>query len=396
MVSVSKDNKGWRIDIRLPSGERKVIRLGPDCTRRPAESIAVHIRALLAAKAAGSVPEAATVSWLSKCGDRLHARLKDIGLVSARERDQPVVVWMDKHLALHAASITASAGTHKVWGRARRHAAQFFSDRRLSTLTKADAAAFRTWLLKQPGKTSPTLAEATVRKTCGVLSQCCRAAVEAGMITANPFVNVPKSAGANAAREAYVTADTIRRVMQAMTDAEARLLTGCSRFGGVRVPSEIRTLRWGDVDWEQHALRVDSPKTAKQGKPWRLVPIVPELFNMLQAAFHAAPEGGEFIFPRLRLHTNPAMPVLRAVREAGVEPWPRTFHALRASCETDWAAIHPIADVAAWMGHSRVVAARHYLRSTDASFAAVTGRSVGRNVVSLVVTTLSKRWCHRW
>lgn len=55
-----------------------------------------------------------------------------------------------------------------------------------------------------------------MRKTCGVLSQCCQAAVEAGMISTNPFEDVPQSAGANAARECYVKADTVRRVMQAM------------------------------------------------------------------------------------------------------------------------------------------------------------------------------------
>lgn len=68
------------------------------------------------------------------------------------------------------------------------------------------------------------------------------------------------------------------------------------------------------------------------------------------------------------------MPLLRAIRAAGPQPWPRTFHALRASCETDWAATYPLADVAAWMGHSRAVAARCYLRPTDATFFAVTGK----------------------
>lgn len=221
------------------------------------------------------------------------------------------------------------------------------------------------------------LAEATVRKTCSVVSQACKAAVKAGALSANPFEDVPTSVGANAARECSVDAATVRRVMDAAASDELRLLIAISRFAGLRVPSEIRTLRWGSINWEHRSLRVDSPKTAKQGKPWRLVPLVPELFALMERAYDAAPEGAEFILPTFRLHSNSGMAVLRAIPAAGVQPWPRTFHAMRASCETDLASKHPLADVAAWLGHTRTVAARHYLRPTEASFAAVTGKSGG-------------------
>ena len=396
MANVHKDHKGWRIETTLSNGGRKVIRMGSGGTRRLADEVAARVRALEAAQAAGSAPDASTAAWLSRCGERIHARLVAIGLAPARERDRPLVEWMDAHLERHAASIDATAGTRKVWGRARSHAGQFFGSRLLSTIRASDAAAFRAWLLSQPGRVSDTLAEATVRKTCGVLSQCCQAAVKAGTIASNPFEDVPKCAGANHARECYVEAGTIRRLMAATPDRELRLLLALSRFAGIRVPSEVRGLRWGDVDWAKRSLRVDSPKTRKQGKPWRLVPIVPEVLALLEQAFHEAPEGAEFILPTLRLHTSPAMPVLRAARTAGIEAWPRTFHALRASCETDWAATHPIADVAAWMGHSRVVAAQHYLRATDSSFALATGGGPGggqvvKTVVGQVVVQSAAR-----
>lgn len=213
--------------------------------------------------------------------------------------------------------------------------------------------------------------------TRGVMAQCCRAAVEAGMISTNPFKDVPKSAGANAARECYVKADTVRRVMQVAADSDERLQMASSRFAALRVPSKVCKLCCGDVDWDQRSLRVDSPKTATQGRPWRLVPIVPEPLQMLEDALQAAPKSEELILPALRQHRNPAMPVLRAVRAVGVETWLWTFHALRASCEADWAAVHPTADVAASMFHSQVVAVRHDLRSIDANLAAVTGRNGG-------------------
>ncbi len=130
------------------------------------------------------------------------------------------------------------------------------------------------------------------------------------------------------------------------------------------------------------------------------MPLVPELLEMLESAYSDAPEGAEFILPTYSTHTSPAMLVLRACRAAGVDPWPRPFHAMRASCETDWAARFPLADVAEWLGHSRMVAARHYLRPTGATFAAATmsasggsigGDAGGDNICEAVVTPVVTR-----
>ena len=51
-----------------------------------------------------------------------------------------------------------------------------------------------------------------------------------------------------------------------------------------------------------------------------------------------------------------------------MEPWPKLFHALRASCETDLAAEHPIGAVCKWIGNTRAIAARHYLVARDEDF----------------------------
>jgi len=48
--------------------------------------------------------------------------------------------------------------------------------------------------------------------------------------------------------------------------------------------------------------------------------------------------------------------------------WPKLFHNLRASRETELAAEHPIHVVCAWIGNSQQIAAKHYLQVTDADF----------------------------
>lgn len=58
----------------------------------------------------------------------------------------------------------------------------------------------------------------------------------------------------------------------------------------------------------------------------------------------------------------------KIVRRAGVEPWPRLWHSLRASCESDQAQSFPLATVTKWLGNTPSVALRHYIDPTEAAF----------------------------
>lgn len=51
----------------------------------------------------------------------------------------------------------------------------------------------------------------------------------------------------------------------------------------------------------------------------------------------------------------------RIIRRAGLEPWTRLWHSMRASCETDLAREFPLAVVAKWLGNTQAVAMRHYV-----------------------------------
>lgn len=101
-------------------------------------------------------------------------------------------------------------------------------------------------------------------------------------------------------------------------------------------------------------------------------------------AFDAAPEGAELVAPRLaRSHgQNLRTTFTKIITRAGLKPWPRLFHALRSSCETDWCDRFPAHVVASWVGHSPLIAARHYLQTRDAHFqAAAAGGEALRNAL---------------
>ena len=120
-----------------------------------------------------------------------------------------------------------------------------------------------------------------------------------------------------------------------------------SRYGGLRCPSEVLSLRWQDIDWEYGKMRVTSPKTEHHpGKASRMVPLFPELRPYLEEAFDAAPEGTIYVVERYRAasmgpsgwrNCNLRTQFERIIAKAGLEPWPRLFHNMRASRETELA-----------------------------------------------------------
>ena len=87
------------------------------------------------------------------------------------------------------------------------------------------------------------------------------------------------------------------------------------------------------------------------------------------------------------MNANMRTTFLKIVRRAGLQPWPRLFHNLRASCETDLMKTNPIHCVCSWLGNTPTVALRHYLQvlETDFEQAAGGGAKSGAVVVQKAV-----------
>ena len=166
-----------------------------------------------------------------------------------------------------------------------------------------------------------------------------------------------------------VTAADAARVPDACPDDRWRLIFSLARWGGLRVPSELTPLTWGDVDWDAGKLRVTSPKTAHHpGKGERVIPLFPELRASLEplrdpAAPPSAPLlTGGLTAPHLRRD------FLKVLGRAGLDPWPKLFHNLRASRQTELSATFPVHVVCDWIGNTAAVAAEHYLTTTAEDF----------------------------
>ncbi|MSR51524.1 MAG: hypothetical protein EXS07_15930, partial [Gemmataceae bacterium] len=70
--------------------------------------------------------------------------------------------------------------------------------------------------------------------------------------------------------------------------------------------------------------------------------------------------------------------LLRLLKRAGLESWPRLFHNLRSSFETELLEHSPSHVVAAWLGHSAVIMLKHYAQVTNDHFEkAIGGKKSG-------------------
>jgi len=165
-----------------------------------------------------------------------------------------------------------------------------------------------------------------------------------------------------------------------------RTIVGLARYGGLRCPSEVLSLRWELVDWEHDRMVADSPKTEHHpGGEQRVVPIFPELRPILEEAFELAEPGAKFVVggnyraaamgEKGWMNCNLRTQFERLIRRAGLTPWPRLLHNLRASRETELAAEFPLHVVTRWLGNTPRIAMKHYLQVTEDDFARAAGRA---------------------
>ena len=364
--SVSKDKKGFRIDYRY-RGKKSSLRLGKRVNKRNYEVFASKMAILIEARNLGAIDTPlsdALTSWLNGLSDRHYEKLQQIGLCAPRKRSMTLMRFIYEYFDEHGRTIAAAEGTRHRWVTATGHARRYFGDdKMLHSVTESDAKQFRIYLLDQLGQGGRTMADATTRKMCGIISQALVQAHREGLIASNPFNRVPKGNVTNPEREVYVPEDRIDLLIQRAEEPEVKIMLALSRYGALRIPSEAQDLRWGDWDEGSNLLSVKCPKTKRHGKPSRSIPAFPKLRKVLMANKPEGAQPDDFVLPRLRLHTNPRVCVTRLVSEVGVEGWPKCFHGLRASAVTDWSQSYGLADVANWAGHTPTVAVKHYLRA---------------------------------
>ena len=141
------------------------------------------------------------------------------------------------------------------------------------------------------------------------------------------------------------------------------------RLAGLR-QGEALNLPWSRIDWDDNRLEVIAEKTGRR----RIVPIEPELYNILLEAFETAHEGDQIVIPKGTIIRSSLWRDFGVIcKRAGLKRWAKWCQVLRKNCETNWAQKYPQYVVSVWMGHDINVSAQYYLQVPEQLYKQVSG-----------------------
>jgi integrase len=374
MASISNINGRRVIQFVGDDGKRRPIRLG-QCDARTADSIKLHVERLLEAKRLGMPLHTETVHWLGAINDVLHGRISRFGLCEPRmlglRGQMPLARMLDDFIARRT---DLKPGTVTTLKQTRDKLVEFFGETKpIGAINLADANDFKRHRRK-------TDSVAYVSKQIQLSRQFFKDAVEREILIRNPFAKVKAGTQKNPSRQRFIAHEIIDRAIEAAPDIEWKLIIAFSRYGGMRVPSEVLELRWNDIQWDEGRIHVRASKTEHHvGREARDTPLFPELRKLLREARAIAPADATFIITRYRSHAaNLRTQFMRILEDAGIEPWPKLFQNLRSTRQTELTEIYPAHVVCSWVGNTEEVAQGHYLQVTQDHFSKAAGMSPGQ------------------
>ena len=376
MASINRDKNGnCRLQFKSLDGKRRTIRLGK-ITKKVSERILFHIEEIIAARTTNVPLSAPTAQWVTTLSNSMRDKLAACELIE-KPKEITLGDWIDQYIN---GRTSLKPGTVRNLRRNASLLIEFFgSDQKLKSINRGDADEFREFLA------SKKFAPATIGRAIKRARQFFIAAMRRDLVTGNPFEGVNAPMQVNDNRRQYIPAETIYKAIEAAPNAEWRLIIALSRFGGLRIPSELVTLKWEDIDWANNRIRVHQPKLEHlPGGSFRVMPLFPRLRPYLEEQFELAEPGAKYVITGNRTaNSNLRTQFQRILKRAMVKSWPRLFHNLRASFETDVCEEFPVHVAAEWCGNSLAVAEKHYLSTTEDHFRrAVEGQEIGPQKVT--------------
>ena len=206
------------------------------------------------------------------------------------------------------------------------------------------------------------------------------------MTQANSFAGCRHKATINLAERHYTTLEATQQIIE-VANPDWKLILAMVSLAGLRFPSEVLSLEWRNIDWNHGRMTVTSPRNKCHGRPTRQVPLFKELRSYLKPAWDAAPDGAVYVLSeRYRIAANKPTgwrncnlrtQFERIVERAGLAKWPRLFHTMHSSCETDLVKRHPLHIASRWLGNTPRIAEKHYLITSDEGFDEAAGIESG-------------------
>lgn len=345
MAKPQKRKTGYILQPKL-NGQRFFLNLGK--VKRDAVLAASHVDRLVEAAQSRQPIPPDTYQWA--LNTPLRSTLVEMGLLQTSTTMTVSKMVMDFHQE-YCRDNTHKATQQACW-RGIRLAKDYFKQRTVLDLCENgwDDSNFVAFI--KEGR-----AEATWSKAIANLKRLGRWAKEKGYVDVAPFQSF--KGGSQTGKRQYVTVEDIRLAIANCGNDSLRIVIALARFGGLRIPSDLRQLTWDRINWERGVMTIFSPKTGKE----RVVPIFPDLRTELDRQWELHGDKSAFVVTEDGLREpekNMRNRFRKLLIRTGIQPWPKLFQNMRASCETDFLNIFPIHQATAFIGNSPKVALQHY------------------------------------
>jgi len=369
MASVSRDPNGrMRIQFFGLDGKRRTLRLGK-CSVKDAHVVRSRIEQLVSAQILGVTADVDTLRWVANLGKTVRDRMARCGLITGapvtkRVKRITLGEYLEDYIQKRRKAVKPA--TVLVW--------QIAKDSMLKTLPRTIALAevnaghAQDWL---DAMRADGLQPTTQYKRLQFAKQFFSHAVASKVLPTNPWQSI-RLARPKVASNVEVPLETIRNLMKHL-DPQWQAIVGLARYGGLRCPSEVLSIRWEQIDWLSNKMIIPSPKTEHlAGKDFRDCPLFADLRIILEPQKKSAGyviEKDEMRAladrPTGWANANLRKELLTRLDRAKIKPWPRLFHSMRASRQTELEREFGLAAACAWLGNTASIAKEHYLLVTS-------------------------------
>lgn len=393
MASIATSPKGHRrILFYWADRTRRTVHLGK-CSMSDATKVKLRVESLFLSKLNGGDPKPDDAKWLLNEGRFVREKLAAVGLCESAEpppTGPTLAEFLEDFMKRNGPS--KKPATRVVWQQVinalNLHLPKGIM---LADFTAGHAKGFLQTMSTQGSKASDKakkLSSTTIHKRVSFARQFFQDACDWELIEKNPFAKI-RTQGTSLKSNVEVPMETIQTVLK-KCDPTWKAIVALSRIGGLRCPSETLSLTWGDIDWELGRMSIPEPKVEHhEGRGVRSCPLFPDLREILETLFDEATKDGKYppsdsfvidkpayrdaaMRPGGWANANLRTQLLKILRRAGVAPWSRLFHSMRATRQTELERDFPLHVVCSWLGNTEAIAKKNYLLVTDADFAKAT------------------------
>ena len=346
IMQAYKTSQGhWQVNF-CERGKQRTLYLGRSFTLASADRVTKIVSDILSCRKRGDTLPLDILRKIEALPGRVRKSFERLGLVGG------VASWTLDNLlhSFYESKSTLKLTTQKAYKTFGDLLLGFFGkDCRIDSIEKSECERFKNHLLT---KYSACTVARGLRRCRSVF----KSAVDAGWLVKNPFDKITVNAEVNLSRQVYIDRKTLSKVMANCRNDHDRLLLALARFGGLRIPSEIRQLRY--CDFTDRVIRIhEDTKTGAREVP--LFGEIREIFDRIVAAAQPSESSG-----RIFVNLGDFRPrIVSAIRAGGVEQWSKLFVNLRSSCITDMVERRYSEKMLDSMfGNSAVVRQRHYVQ----------------------------------